>query len=86
MNTELEIMLAEMTLAIRDGYGFVIEVMTPELTKPEVITNPKENITVKRDYYSKNYTDDLFHVKDNNVKIVKYYRSIPEKLKRQGNL
>jgi hypothetical protein len=37
--------------------NLLIEV--PDLPKPEMVTNPYENLDIKLDYYKKSYTDNL---------------------------
>lgn len=70
--TKLEIMLAEMTLAIRDGKGFEIKVVAPGFEQPETISNPKGNVKAKRDYYSNAYNENLELKNNTEIKIVSY--------------
>lgn len=69
---KLEIMLAEMTLAIRDGKGFQIKVLAPGFSAPETISNPPGNVKAKRDYYAQAYNDNLELKSNPEVKIISY--------------
>ena len=70
--SELEIMLAEMTLAIRDGKGFEIKVIAPGFEQPETISNPAGNVKAKREYYTQAYNEDLELKTNPKIKIVSY--------------
>lgn len=69
---KLEIMLAEMTLAVRDGNGFEVSIKSPELPKVEIISNPPENVKEKRDYYAKAYNNSLELMGNTKISIVGY--------------
>lgn len=45
--------------AITNGWGIKVCVNMPDLPKPEIICNPPENVSGKRDYYAKAYDDDM---------------------------
>lgn len=72
MATRKEIMLAEMTLAERDGHGFEIKVKAPDMPKAEGIRNPKENIPYKRAYYEKAYDDNLQLIANPEISITSF--------------
>lgn len=71
--SKLDEMLEDIDEAIENEESFTIEVLTPHLKSPEVITNPVCNLLAKRDYYKNAYTDELKHKGDSKVEIVNYY-------------
>lgn len=71
--TKKQVFLAEMIIAIKNKKGFVIEVGNPKMPKPEIITNPIENLEYKYEYYNDNYNDELELNADNSISIIRYY-------------
>lgn len=64
--------LAEMDQAIIKGTSFKIEIKSPELTSPEVITNPPENLEAKKAYYKKAYDENLCLKTNQSIEIISY--------------
>lgn len=58
--------------AIIKGTSFTIEVISPDLKSPEVITNPHENLEAKKAYYEKAYDDNLCLKANADIEIIKY--------------
>ncbi len=50
--------------------GLFIEM--PDFPKPELITNPVENLEKKLEYYKKTYGEDLEHKHAKGIKIINY--------------
>lgn len=48
--------------------GLIIEM--PEFPKPEMITNPIENLEKKLDYWKKTYDENLEHKHAKGIKII----------------
>lgn len=67
--TKKEVMLAEMVIAQVQGKGYYIEVTNKDMESPELIINPKDNVAVKREYYSTAYNDDLQLVHNTDIAI-----------------
>lgn len=49
---------------------FAVAVRLPDLEKPEIIINPKDNLPEKIKYYLKNYDDELKLIHNPAIQIV----------------
>lgn len=57
--------------AIADGANFVgVMIQLPNMSQPEVIINPIDNLPSKMEYYFNNYNDNLELIANPDVKII----------------
>ena len=69
LNTMIELELV-MNVAIEDEIGVGLFIEMPGFEKPELITNPLENLTKKLEYYKTTYDDNLEHKHAKGIKII----------------
>lgn len=62
----------EFIMESSNAKGIAVHIEMPDLEKPEIIMNPKENFAKKLEYYKKAYTDDLKLKTFDKIKIVGY--------------
>lgn len=56
--------------AIKGNVSLSLFIKLPDLTEPEIITNPPVNLEQKLKYYKKTYNDSLEHKYADGVKIL----------------
>lgn len=63
---------------IRFGFGVTVCVEATFLEKPEIISNPKENVKGKREYYLDNYDDNMVLKSNPEIRIthITYYHGV----------
>ena len=59
-------------VAISENKPLSLLIEMPEFPKPELITNPVENLEMKLGYYKKTYGEDLEHKHAKGIKIIGY--------------
>lgn len=64
---ELECLI---NLAIEMNLSLSLFIKLPNLERPEIITNPPENLEYKLKYYKETYDDNLQHKHAEGVKIL----------------
>ncbi len=58
--------------ALDSGVSISLLIEMPGFPKPELITNPVENLKLKLEYYKKTYDDTLEHRFSKGIKIIGY--------------
>lgn len=59
-------------MAINKNVPLSLLIEMPEFPKPEMITNPVENLEMKLEYYRKTYDENLEHRHAKGIKIIGY--------------
>lgn len=59
-------------VAIEENNSLSLLIEMPGFPKPEMITNPVENLALKLEYYKKTYDEQLEHKHAKGIKIIGY--------------
>ena len=70
--TKLEKFIETLEQAILGNKGIRVLITMPNLPKPEIITNPSENVKTKLEYYRVAYNEKL-ELKNNPVIVIEHY-------------
>ena len=70
--TKLEKFIETLEQAILGNKGIRVLITMPNLPKPEMITNPSENVKTKLEYYRVAYNEKL-ELKNNPVIVIEHY-------------